>query len=394
MPDTRGIPVPFWAHSNTDRIQTTQNLGDRMNRTVVWLAAALLLAVAQAHATGNPPAVQWTKTFAGWGGAKGYCVQQTSDGGYIAVGYTGSADSTPENAALLVKLSASGDSQWVKTFKGVGGMKGSSVAQTSDGGYVLAGSAALYAGAGHWDPCLVRTDSSGNELWWSRLANHVSANASSVVSVGDTAFTVVADDAGDSGVVLRRTGINGNLRWRHAYNVRYGFGQNDEKLSLHRTSDGGYIIGTKTLLKVDSLGGQPQLKTFNSLENANSVIQTSDGGYAATGEADSSSIYLLKTNANRDMVWMRTYLPSEWSRGQWVEQTTNGGYIICGTTRTGDEGDKVTLVRTSSNGTQIWADTLSADYGYCVRQTTDGGFVVTGTSGGLFVTKLAPDRRR
>jgi hypothetical protein len=343
---------------------------------------------------GGPPAVQWTKTFAGWDGAKGYCVQQTSDGGYIAVGYTGSHDSTPRNAILLVKLSASGDRQWVKTFKGVGGMRGSSVIQTSDGGFVLAGSAAVDERGGHWDPCLVKTDASGNELWRSRLANDVTANAWSVVSVGDTAYTVVARESfSDSGVILWRTDGSGSIRWRHTYSVFYGFAQNDEKLSLRRTSDGGYIIGTKTLLKVDSLGAQPQLKTFSSLGNANSVIQTSDGGYAATGTtSNDSSIYLLKTNANRDIVWTHTYVPSEWSRGQWVEQTTDGGYIICGTTRPGNGDDKVTLVRTSSNGTQMWTDTLFDGFGYCVRQTSDGGYVVTGL--GLFVTKLAAETRK
>ncbi len=93
-------------------------------------------------------------------------------------------------------------------------------------------------------------------------------------------------------------------------------------------------------------------------------------------------------------MWGKLYLPSEWSRGQWVEQTTNGGYIICGTTRPGDGDDKVTLVRTSSNGDTVWTGTLSADYGYCVRQTADGGYVIAGTSDDeLFVTKLAPERR-
>jgi len=337
--------------------------------------------------------VQWTKTFAGWGGARGYCVQQTSDGGYIAVGTTSSADSTTTYAVRLVKLNASGDSQWVKTFKAAGGMMGASVVQTSDGGYMVAGGST--ANRGHWDPCIIRTDASGNELWRSLLTDRFSARACSVVRLGDTGYAVVAKrDLSDSAVVLYQTDNMGNPRWSHAYGVFYDLEARDEELSLSRTSDGGYIIGTKTLLKVDSLGAQPQLKTYSKLGNANSVIQTSDGGYAATGEKDPSSIYLLKTNANLGIVWKRSYVPSEWSRGHWVEQTTDGGYIICGTTRPGNGDDKVTLVRTSSNGTQMWTDTLSADYGYCVRQTTDGGFIVAGTSGGLFVTKLAPERTR
>jgi hypothetical protein len=360
---------------------------------LAYLLTALLTAVLPALAA-KPPKVQWTKTFAGWGNAQGYCVQQTSDGGYIAVGTTSSADSTPTYAVLLVKLYASGDTQWVRTFKAAGGMMGSSVVQTSDGGYIVAGGAGA-ADRGHWDPCLLRISASGNELWRSLLANLFSAQACSVVRLGDTAYTVVAQRYyGDNAVILWRTGSMGDLRWTHAYNIFYGYDDPNE-LALCRTSDGGYIVGTKTLLKVDSLGAQPQLKTYSSLGNASSVVQTSDGGYAATGmTSDYSSIYLLKTNANLDIVWGKLYSPSEWSRGQWVEQTTNGGYIICGTTRPGNGDDKLTLVRTSSNGDTVWTDTPFYGDGYCVRQTADEGYVVTGESGGLFVTKFAAEGKR
>ena len=361
------------------------------------MVAAILLAALPAYAT-NPPAVQWTKTFAGWGGASGHCVQQTSDGGYIVVGTTGSNDSTTGYAVLLVKLYASGDTQWVRTFKAAGGMSGSSVAQTADGGYVIAGGAAD-AGGSHWNPFLLKTNASGTEVWRSCLVNGFSASAHSVVSLADTAYTVVAERfLGDSAVILWQTNSSGNVRWSHAYSVFYDLEDRDEELSLRRTSDGGYIIGTRTLLKVDSLGVQQQLKIFGSLMNANSVIQTSDGGYAATGAMlEYSSIYLLKTNANRDCVWMRTYMPSEASRAHWIEQTSDGGYIIAGTTRPSyEEGDKVTLVRTSSNGTLMWTDTLSGGLlGYCVRQTADGGYVVTGVGDeNLFVTKLATETRK
>ena len=115
-----------------------------MQLRTAWalMAACLFLAPVPRSPLRSAPPVQWTKTFAGWGDADGQCVQQTSDGGYIAVGTTSSADSTPRDAVLLVKLDAYGNTQWVKTFKGVGGMIGAAVIQTSDGGFVLAGSAA------------------------------------------------------------------------------------------------------------------------------------------------------------------------------------------------------------------------------------------------------------
>jgi hypothetical protein len=355
----------------------------------MWLLTAVLATALSASAA-KPPKVQWTKTFAGWDGAKGRCVQQTSDGGYIAVGYTSSRDSTPERAILLVKLDASGNSQWAKTFRAIGGMMGSSVVQTSDGGYVVAGNAT-------WHPCLIKTDAYGNELWRSCLGKSW-ANAYSVVRLGDTGYTVVVGTGlGDSAVILWRTDNMGNTRWRHAYNIHYDYDANME-LALSRTSDGGYIVGTKTLLKVDSLGAQQPIKTFSSMRNASSVIQTSDGGYAATGTtSDYRNIYLLKTNANRGSVWLRTYTPSNWSRGRWVEQTTDGGYIVAGTSRDSSLHDKVTLVRTSPNGTPNWSDTLFSGEGACVRQTTDGGYVVCGTTWtgpSLFVAKLAAERTR
>ena len=246
---------------------------------------------------------------------------------------------------------------------------------------------------------LVKTSASGNEIWRSRLYVTGSAPSSvtSVVTLGDTSYAAIVKDAGDSAVIFWRIDSGGRFRTSRKYDIGYSLEWTDEDLSMRRTSDGGYIIGTRTLLKVGSQGENPQLKTFGSVVSANSVIQTSDGGYAATGAKPGAGIYLLKTNTNRDSLWMNAYAQSEFSRGHWIEQTTpDGGYIIAGTTRPGNhQGDKVTLVRTSSNGTLQWTDTLFSGYGNCIRQTADGGFIVCGMRyNSLFVTKLAPDRTR
>jgi hypothetical protein len=360
-----------------------------------WLVTALLTAALPALAA-KPPKVQWTRTFVGWGGARGFCVQQTSDGGYIAVGYTGSPDSSNDRqAALLVKLGASGDSQWVRTIKADDGLAGFSIVQTSDGGYVLAGSGS--PGQSRNCAYLIKTNASGDEVWRTFLRDSFPLAARSVARLGDTAYTAVVKSLGDSAVLLWRIDSGGRTRWSHRYGIQYDPEFRDEDMSLRRTSDGGCIIGTKTLLKVDSLGAQPQLKTFGSIRNANSVIQTSDGGYAATGATlHYSSIYLLKTNANRDRIWMRTYMPSDASRGHWVEQAVDGGYIIAGTIRPDGQGEKATLVRTRSDGAVVWSDTLFSGQGACVRQTTDGGYVACGSLHDryLLVAKLAPERRR
>jgi hypothetical protein len=89
-------------------------------------------------------------------------------------------------------------------------------------------------------------------------------------------------------------------------------------------------------------------------------------------------VYLIKTNAPGDTLWSRAYGQSSNSSGYSVQQTTDGGYIIAGTTSF--VGDSVYLVRTDAQGDTLWTRTYGGPdgVGRCVRQTADGGYIVTG----------------
>ena len=368
------------------------------------LAAALPVLAAQ------PPKVQWTKTFAGWGTSDGVCVQQVSDG-YIVVGNTSSGDSTPDGAILLAKVNSVGTKVWQKVIKAHGVLLANSVLQTADGGYVVAGMGTLEEPADA-RVCLVKTDGQGNVLW-QRAVNQTSfAQGRSVVEMDDHGLVAVAQrPVKDTGLLLYRTDANGNgsLQPWGQYPVAYRSSM-PMPASLRRTSDGGFIMGTKTLLKTNSQGTQQWLKTYAGLQYASCAIPTSDGGYAAVGPtAGYTGIGLLKTNANGDIAngagWLKTYALSNQSLGDWVEQTTDGGYIVAGEVEPGKNvWGKAVLVRMSADGTLSWTDTLGIGGTGCVRQTSDGGYIVAGgrfdPSAGsegvnyMFLTKLAPELGR
>jgi hypothetical protein len=104
----------------------------------------------------------WEKTFGGSDEDYAYSVQQTTDGGYIVAGFTSSYGAGSRDA-WLIKTDVDGNKLWDKTFGGPYRDYAYSVQQTTDGGYIIAGSAALYEGLND-DAWLVKTDASGNKL--------------------------------------------------------------------------------------------------------------------------------------------------------------------------------------------------------------------------------------
>jgi hypothetical protein len=368
----------------------------------VWLLTALLAAALPAHAT-QPPAVQWTKTFLD--GCR--CVQQTADAGYVAVG---SVETDSDRiAAMIVKLDSSGAVQWVDTIKTYGGIVASSVVQTSDGGYIVAGAGGETDTSGS-NTCLIRIGALGSVLWRSYLVDRTPV-AQSVVGLDDTAYAVaMLRWLGNHGVLLLMADSVGRERWRCEYSIEYSdWETHGADLSLGKTADGGYIIGTKTLLKVDSLGHQQWLRVYDDMVFALSARQTSDRGYIATGASRNyGSISLLKTNSKGHTAhgagWLKTYASSEQSLGYCVDQTLDGGYIVAGAVQPRNDWDRAILLRTSPNGTLLWLDTLCIGEANSVRQTTDGGYVVCGSrfdpkagpegTSYSFVAKLAPERKR
>jgi hypothetical protein len=131
----------------------------------------------------------FNKSFGGTDADRGLSVQQTSDGGYIFTGYTASSGAGNDDL-FLVKTDGSGNQTWAKTFGGTGRDYGNVVKQTADGGYLIAGYT-LSFGAGGDDLWIVKTDSTGTQLWTKTYGGTASDVAYSMDLTTDGGYVIV-----------------------------------------------------------------------------------------------------------------------------------------------------------------------------------------------------------
>lgn len=92
----------------------------------------------------EPTGISWQKSFGGSEYDEAASIQQTTDGGYIIAGATDSNDGdVNENKGdfdcWIVKLTSTGEFEWQKSLGGSGYEHASSIQQTTDGGYIVAG---------------------------------------------------------------------------------------------------------------------------------------------------------------------------------------------------------------------------------------------------------------
>ncbi len=186
----------------------------------------------------------WSRFFGGSAYDMAYTVEQTSDGGYIAVGYTLSFGAGNEDV-YLVRTDALGSPEWEKTYGGTGSDYGRCVRQTSDGGYIITGYTTSF-GTGGFDIYLIRTDAVGDTLWTRTYGGvnddisyslQMTADEGYIISAKTTSFGAGANDA-----YLIRTDAGGDTLWTRAY----GGTGTDKGYYVQLTLDGNYIMTGET----------------------------------------------------------------------------------------------------------------------------------------------------
>ena len=131
----------------------------------------------------------WTRTYGGVSNDYGSCVQRTSDGGYIIIGWTESFGAGSFDV-FCVKTDSFGSALWERTFGGPFADIGVSVQQTSDRGYVMAG-CTRSSDLGHYDIYVVKVDTLGNALWQRTYGDTLDDMAASIQKTADGGYVIV-----------------------------------------------------------------------------------------------------------------------------------------------------------------------------------------------------------
>jgi len=325
--------------------------------------------------------LMWSQTYVGTGGDDAYSLIETSDGGYAIAGYFDYGSGT-----LLVKTDAYGYMEWNKTY---GGGICNSLVETLDGGYAIGGTRKS-------DFWLVKTDGAGNVEWNKTYGGTKDEHAWSLVATSDGGYAI-AGETGSFGTGGRnvpdfwliKTDAFGNMEW----NKTYGGTGMEEARSVVETSDGGYAIAGNTdntfwLVKTDASGNMEWNKIYSGshwtpltmFPITCSMVATADGGYALAGYvtsfgAEYNDFWLIKTDAYGNMEWNRTYGGTAHS----LIQTSDGGYALAGYTNAG--GTHSLLVKTDELGYMEWNQTYELGSSCnSLIVTSDGGYALAGST--------------
>ncbi len=236
-----------------------------------------------------------------------------------------------------------------QTFGGSDIDYGFDIVEVSTGGFALAGYTRSFAES-ITDMWLVRTDPAGTLLWNRTFSGSVSDSVRALVEVRNGGFILIGNtyNVGTSweDVWLVRTDANGN----HLWNRTFGGTGNDYGRDLVEVRTGGFVLMGST----NSMG------------------------------AGGSDMWLIRTDANGNHLWNRTFGGTGNDYGNTITEVRTGGFVLAGDTRSfGSGGQDLWLVKTDGAGNHLWNRTFGGaadDSNPSLVEVRDGGFVLAGTT--------------
>lgn len=392
------------------------------------------------------PGIEWQRNFGGTSGENAQSVKPTLDGGFIIVGETSSnnGDVTGNHGATdgwVIKTDSLGNSLWIKCYGGTGNEQFHDVIETPDGSFLLVGTTDSNNGDvsgnhGSSDMWVVKIDSAGTIIWQKCFGGSEIEYGTSIKTTTDGGFVVAGSASSLDGDVYGNYGLftydmwvvkitsEGEIMWQNAL----GGSENEQCTEVLQTADGGYILAGLTdsnngdvygnhssllnpdpdtrdmwIVKLNVFGTLQWQKCLGGSANewAQSIIQTLDGGYMCTAYTNSNNfnvsgnqgqndIWVTKLNSTGSIEWQHCLGGSSYDDAANVIQMANCSYVVAGSTRSynGDvagnhgEGD-MWIVNIDNEGNVLWQQCLggsSGDGASKIVKTTNNEFLIVGST--------------
>ncbi len=269
--------------------------------------------------------IEWQKTYGGDNQEGAFSIQQTTDGGYIVAGATGSfgAEEDEEDYDFWVlKLGHDGTVEWQKAYGGVHLDLADSIQQTSDGGYIVAGSTNSFSAGSNFDFWVLKLAPDGTVEWQKAYGGVQLDLADSIQQTTDGGYIVAGSASSFSaesdldGWVLK-LGPDGTVEWQKAYGGVNG----NSALSVQQTGDGGYIVAGWT-------------------------------AFLGAGGVETPDLWVFKLASGGVIEWHKSYGGANGDAARFIQQTSDGGYIVAGETESFGAGeDDFWVLRLRPDGT-------------------------------------------
>ncbi|WNW00928.1 hypothetical protein RRF68_07940 [Tenacibaculum sp. HL-MS23] len=386
--------------------------------------------------------VDFVKTYGGTKNESGRSVVETSDGGYIVLGFTQSIDgdiittkTTVQYDYWLLKFDANDELQWQKTYGGSNDEKAYKIIQTNDNGFAVIGYSKsddgdLNSNQGFEDVWILKLNASGNILWKTSTGFSGTDQGFSLIQTSDNGYFIasILDVTASGGLGNAKTaakhaggdywGIkldtNGTIEWR-----KYFGGTNtDTCYDITETSDGYLMVGSSDsddvditnnkggydfwVVKTDKAGTLLWEKSFggDEIDEARAITTTDDGNFIIIGDTRSANkdvtqnnggadLWAIKITSDGDLIWQKNYGGTSFDVGRSIRKTIDGGFLISGSSRSADNGftnkgqNDALILKIDANGNQQWQKTIGGteiDFCYDAIELTNGNIIAVGES--------------
>jgi len=353
-----------------------------------------------------PLNAQWGKTYGTGEDEHAYFIEQTNDGGYIVAGKTGDylfedGHSVPPGQDIwVIKLSSDGEIEWQKIFGDIGTDEVHFIQQTNDGGYIFGCRIEYHGVLSNFS--IMKLNPVGEIEWQKNYADESVNNfVYSLQQTSDGGYIVAGSDYFSpqmNDILILKLFSDGSVEW----SKNYGGSLDDLPHSIQQTVEGGYLVVGRTnsygsgkydmwILKLASDGSVEWQKTYGGSENesAHAFQQTIDGGYIVAGQTDSFGaglldFWILKLSSEGDIEWNKAYGGSSVDVAYSIQKTLDGGYIVAGVTESFGAGyNDFWILKLNALGDFEWQKTYGEhqkEEASFILQINDGGYIVAGST--------------